>query len=41
MVETVATAPVSPAPADTVAPPQAPTPEELYEALDEETRAEL
>ena len=34
MVETVAAAPVSPAPADTVAPPQAPTPEELYEALD-------
>lgn len=41
MVETVAAAPASPALAEAVAPPQTPTPEELYEALDEETRAEL
>ena len=41
MVETVVAAPTPPAPAESVAPPQTPTPEELYEALDEETRAEL
>ena len=41
MVETVAAAPMPPTLAEAVAPPQTPTPEELYEALDEETRAEL
>lgn len=41
MVETVAAAPAPPAPMEAVAPPQTPTPEELYEALDEEIRAEL
>ena len=46
MVETVATAPAPPipappVPAEVVAPPQPQTPEELYEALDEDTRAEL
>ncbi len=41
MVETVVAAPAPPSPVDAVAPPPAPTPEELYEALDEETRAEL
>ena len=46
MVETIATAPAPPipapsVPAEVVAPPQPQTPEELYEALDEEIRAEL
>lgn len=41
MVETVAAAPAPPAPAEAIVPPRAQTPEELYEALDEETRAEL
>ncbi len=41
MVETVAAVPAPPAPAEAIAPPRAQTPEELYEALDEETRAEL
>ena len=41
MVETVAAAPASPALAEAVAPPRAQTLEELYESLDEETRAEL
>ncbi len=41
MVETVATAPVPPAPAAAVAPPRVQTPEELYESLDEDIKAEL
>ncbi len=41
MVETVTAAPAPPAPADAVAPPRTQTPEELYESLDEEPKAEL
>ena len=41
MVETVAAAPAPPTLAEAVAPPRTQTPEELYESLDEETKAEL